>query len=86
MNLYSVVLITRHKFLSTYQIIVSNEFWRFFDAVQGFYINSAPESNRLFGDNSGSVYSLAFLPCRRGNSGVAKTRVAGQRSRVRVEG
>jgi len=37
------------KFLSTSQIIVSNEFWRFFDAVRDFYINSAPESNRLFG-------------------------------------
>ena len=78
--------ITKHKFLPTCQIVVSKEFWRFFDAVRGFYINSAPESNRLFGGNSGSVYSLAFLPCRRGNSGVAKTRIAGQRSRVRVEG
>ena len=51
MNLYSFVLITRHKFLSTYQIIVSNEFWRFFDAVRSFYINSAPELNRLFDGN-----------------------------------
>ena len=49
MTLYSFLLITRHKFLSTDQIVVSNEFWRFFDAVRAFYVNSAPESNRLFG-------------------------------------
>ena len=61
MNLYSFVSITRHKFLSTCQIVVSKEFWRFFDAVRGFDINSAPESNRLFGGNGGCVYPLAFL-------------------------
>ena len=60
MNLYSFVLITRHKFLSTYQIIVSNKFWRFFDAIQGFYINYVPQSNRLFGGNGGCFYQLAF--------------------------
>ena len=73
MNLYSFVSITRHKFLSTYPIVVSKEFWRFFDAVRGFYINSAPESNRLFRGNGGCVYPLAALAvlyyCRRGNSG-----------------
>jgi len=42
-NLYCFVSITRHKFLSTCQIVVSKEFWRFFDAVRDFYINSAPE-------------------------------------------
>ena len=31
-------------------------FWRLFDAVRGFYINSGPESNRLFGSNGGCVY------------------------------
>ena len=61
MNLYSFVSITRHKFLSTCQIVVSKEFWRFFDAVRGFDINSAPESNRLFSGNGGCVYPLAFL-------------------------
>ena len=67
MNLYFFVSITRHKFLSTCQIVVSKEFWRFFDAVHGFYINSAPESNRLFGGNGGCVYPLAFFhkPLRR---------------------
>ena len=77
MNLYSFVSITRHKFLSTCEIVVSKEFWRFFDAVRGFDINSAPESNRLFGGNGVCVYPLAFLHkplrrlhyCRRGNSG-----------------
>ena len=49
MTLYSFVLITRRKFLSTYETVVSNEFWRFFDAVRGFNVNFAPESNRLFG-------------------------------------
>ena len=43
MNLYSFVSITRHKFLSTCQIVVSKEFCRLFDTVRGFYINSAPE-------------------------------------------
>jgi len=41
----------QHNFLSIYQIVVLKEFWRFFDAVRGFYINSAPESNSLFGGN-----------------------------------
>ena len=68
MNLYSFVSITRHTFLSTYQIVVSKEFWRLFDAVRGFYINSAPESNSLLGGNGGCV-PLTFLHyCRRGNS------------------
>ena len=48
MNLYSSVSITKHNFLSINRMVVFSEFWRFFDAVQGFYINSAPESNRLF--------------------------------------
>ena len=63
--------------LSTCQIVVSKEFWRFFDALRGFHINSTPESNRLFGNNGGCVYPLAFFhkPLRplhyrrRGNSG-----------------
>ena len=68
MNLYSFLSITRHKVPSTYQIVVSKEFWRFFDAVRGFYINSAPESNSLLGGNGGCV-PLTFLHyCRRGNS------------------
>ena len=58
MNLHSSVSITRHKFLSTGQIVVSKEFWRFFDTVRGFYINCVPESNRLFGVNGGCVYPL----------------------------
>ena len=58
MNLYSFKSITRHKFLSTCQIVVSKEFWRLFDVVRGFYINSAPESNRLFGGNGGWLYPL----------------------------
>ena len=56
MNLYYFVLITRRKFLSTYQIVVTNEFWRFFDAVRGFYINSAPKSCRLFGGNMADAF------------------------------
>ena len=63
--------------LSTCQIVVSKGFWRFFDAVRGFYINSTPESNSLFGNNGGCVYPLSFFhkPLRRlhyrrrGNSG-----------------
>ena len=46
MNLYSFVSITRHNFLSINPIVVLKEFWRFFETVRGFYINSAPESNR----------------------------------------
>ena len=67
MNLYSFVSITRHKFLSICQIVVSKEFWRFFDAARGFNINSAPESNRLSGGNGGCVYPLVFFhkPLRR---------------------
>ena len=42
-------------------------FERFFDAARGFYINSAPESNRLSGGNGGCVYPLVFFhkPLRR---------------------
>ena len=47
--------------LSTCQIVVSKEFWRFFEAVRGFYINSTPESNRLFGNNGGCVKPLTFF-------------------------
>ena len=47
MNLYSFVSITRHNFLSINPIVVLKEFWRFFETVRGFYINSAPESNQL---------------------------------------
>ena len=57
MYFYSFVSITRHNFPSTYQIAVSKEFWRFFDAVRGFYINSSPESNSLL-----VVMTYAF-PC-----------------------
>ena len=75
MNLYSFVSITRHRFLSSCQIVVSKKLWRFFDAVRGFYINSSPESNRLFGGNGECFYPLAFFHkpfrclhyCRRGN-------------------
>ena len=43
-NLYSFLSITRQKFLSTCQVVVSKEFWRFFDDVRCFYINwSAPQ-------------------------------------------
>ena len=45
MNLYSFVSITRHNFLSINPIVVLKEFWRLFETVRGFYINSAPESN-----------------------------------------
>ena len=47
-NLYCFVLVARHNFLFIDQIVVLKEFWRFFDAVRGFYINSAHESNPLF--------------------------------------
>ena len=46
--------------LSTCQIVVSKECWRFFDALGGFYINSTPELYRLFGNNGGCGYPLAF--------------------------
>ena len=52
-KLVPVIKITRHKFRSTYQIVVSKEFWRFFDAVRGFYINSAPSS---------AIALLLFVP------------------------
>ena len=48
---YKYKSINRHKFPSTYQIVVSKEFCRFFDAVRSFSINSAPESSRFFGCN-----------------------------------
>ena len=48
MNLYSFVSVARHNFLFIDQIVVLKEFWRFFNAVRGFYINSAHESNPLF--------------------------------------
>ena len=31
------VSITRHRFLSSCQIVVSKKLWRFFDAVRGLY-------------------------------------------------
>ena len=48
MNLYSFVSVARHNFLFIDQIVVLKGFWRSFDAVRGFYINSAHELSLLF--------------------------------------